>query len=296
MKTIAFIGTGAIGSRMAANLIKGGFKLRAWNRNAAKAQALAPLGATVCATPAEAAQGADAVVTIVADDAATEAVTLGTDGTLSGAAPGTLFIDSTTATPGMARKLASACRERGCEFLDAPVSGSLVQAEGRELVFMVGGEEAAFARGEPVMKAMGRMARLAGPSGAGATVKLVNNMLSGTLTAAIAEAAAITEAAGVDRAVVQEILNEGAASSRLLKNKLPKIFERNFTPQFQLELMEKDLRYFLSLAQELDRPAPIASLVRSQYQAARRAAFGKLDACAVFLQATGEKPPHEGKP
>ncbi len=290
MKTIAFIGLGAMGSRMAANLIKGGFMVRAWNRDAAKTTAVAALGAAGCATPAEAARGADAVVTMVADDAATEAVTLGAQGTLSGAAPGILFIDSTTATPGMARKLASACRQRGCEFLDAPVSGSLAQAEGRELVFMVGGEAAAFARGAPVMKAMGRVAYRAGPAGSGATIKLVNNMLSGTLTAALAEAAAIAEAAGVDRAAAQEILGEGAAASRLLKSKLPKMFKRDFSPQFQLELMDKDMRYFLSLAQDLDRPAPIASLVRSQYHAARRAALGKLDTSAVFLQATGEKP------
>ena len=290
MTTVAFIGLGAMGSRMAMNLHAAGHKLRVFNRDRAKTKPFAAKGIEVCDTPADAARGADAVVAIVADDAATESVTLGAQGTLAGAAKGTLFIDSTTATPAMARKLASACRERGCEFLDAPVSGSLAQAEGRELVFMVGGDEAAFARGEPVMKAMGRMAKRAGPSGAGATIKLINNMVSGTLTAALAEAASMAEAAGLDRTAALEILGEGAASSRLLKGKLPKIFKRDFAPQFQLELMEKDLRYFLSLAQELDRPAPIASLVRSQYQAARRAALGKLDACAVFLQAAGEKP------
>jgi 3-hydroxyisobutyrate dehydrogenase len=290
MTTVAFIGLGAMGSRMAMNLHAAGHKLRVFNRDRAKTNPFAAKGMAVCDSPADAARGADAVVTMVADDAATESVTLGADGTLAGAAPGTLFIDSTTATPAMARKLASVCRERGCEFLDAPVSGSLAQAEGRELVFMVGGEEAAFARGEPVMKAMGRMAKRAGPSGAGATIKLVNNMLSGTLTAALSEAAAVVESAGVDRAAALEILGEGAAGCRLMKAKLPKIFKRDFVPQFQLELMDKDLRYFLLLAQELDRPAPIASLVRSQYQAARRACFGKLDACAVFLQAAGERP------
>jgi 3-hydroxyisobutyrate dehydrogenase-like beta-hydroxyacid dehydrogenase len=124
---------------------------------------------------------------------------------------------------------------------------------------------------------------------AGATIKLINNMLSGTVTAALAEAAQVAEAAGVDRDAALEILGEGAAGSRLLKAKLPKMFKRDFSPQFQLELMDKDLRYFLSLAQELDRPAPIASLVRSQYQAARRGALGRLDSSAVFLQAAGEK-------
>jgi 3-hydroxyisobutyrate dehydrogenase len=131
--------------------------------------------------------------------------------------------------------------------------------------------------------------RRIGDSGAGATLKLINNMLSATLTAAIAEAAQAAEAANLDRDATMEVLAEGAAGSRLMKTKLPKIFKRDFSPQFHLELMDKDLRYFLALAQELDRPAPIASLVRSQYQAAKRE-FGKLDSCAVFLQASGEKP------
>ena len=131
------------------------------------------------------------------------------------------------------------------------------------------------------------MVRRIGDSGAGATLKLVNNMLSASLTAAIAEAAQMAEAAGLDRDAALEVLAEGAAGSRLMKTKLPKMFKRDFSPQFQLELMDKDLRYFLALAQELDRPAPIASLVRSQYQAARRAQLGKLDSCAVFLQAAG---------
>jgi 3-hydroxyisobutyrate dehydrogenase len=190
----------------------------------------------------------------------------------------------------MAREVSFAARERGVFYLDAPVSGSLVQAQGKELVILVGGDKAAFDKAQGVLGAMGRMVRRIGDSGAGATLKLINNMLSATLTAAIAEGAQAAEAANLDREATMEVLGEGAAGSRLMKTKLPKIFKRDFSPQFQLELMDKDLRYFLALAQELDRPAPIASLVRSQYQAARRAQFGKLDSCAVFLQAAGERP------
>jgi len=104
------------------------------------------------------------------------------------------------------------------------------------------------------------------------------------------EAAQVTEAAGLDAAAALEILAEGAAGSRLLKAKLPKMLKRDFSPQFALELMDKDLRYFLALAQDVDRPAPLAALVRNQYQAARRAELGKLDSSAVFLHAAGEKP------
>jgi len=289
--TVGFIGLGAMGSRMALNLIAAGFTLQVFNRDRGKTAAAAAKGALVCDSPAAAAQGAQFVCSIVADDVATRGVMLAPDGVLSSAAAGTIIVDSSTNTPAMAREVAAAASAKGCVYLDSPVSGSLMQAQNRELVFMVGGDATAYSKTQPLYAAMGRMVTHMGEAGAGATIKLINNMLSGVATAALAEAAQVAEAAGVNRAAALEILAEGAAGSRLLKSKLPKIFNRDFAPQFQLELMEKDLRYFLALAGELDRPAPIASLVRSQYQAGRRAQLGKLDTCAVFLQAAGEPPP-----
>ena len=290
MTTVAFIGLGAMGSRMAANLQQAGFKLRLYNRDRAKTKALADEGAEVAESPAAALKGAQFAVSIVSDDEATREVMLGAQGALAGAAKGCIIIDSSTNTPAIAREVARAAAERGCVYLDAPVSGSLKQAQGRELVFMVGGPQQAFDKAQPLFAAMGRMAKRAGDSGAGATVKLINNMLSGTMTAAVAEAVQIAEAAGIGRDAALEILGEGAAASRLLKSKMPMMFQRDFKPQFQLALMEKDLRYFLGMAQQLDRPTPIAALVRSQFQSARRASLGGLDACAVYLQAAGEKP------
>ena len=291
MTTVAFIGLGAMGSRMAANLQQAGFKLRVYNRDRAKTRALAEKGAEVADSPAAAVKGVEFVVSIVSDDNATREVMLGANGAVGAAPKGCVIIDSSTNTPAIARQVAREAADRDCVYLDAPVSGSLKQAQGRELVFMVGGPQEAFDKAQPLFAAMGRMAKRAGDSGAGATDKLTNNMLSGTMTAAVAEAAQIAEAAGVSREAVLEILGEGAAGSRLLKTKLPMMFQREFKPQFQLQLMEKDLRYFLGMAQELDRPTPIAALVRSQFQAARRSSLGGLDACAVFLQASGEKPP-----
>ncbi|HVC12642.1 MAG TPA: NAD(P)-dependent oxidoreductase [Burkholderiales bacterium] len=290
MTTVAFIGLGAMGARMAMNLQQAGMRLRVYNRDRAKTRALADLGAEVADSPAAAARGAQFVVSIVSDDQASREVMLGASGVLSGAQAGTIIIDSSTNSPTLAREVAKAAAAKGCAYLDAPVSGSIKQAQGRELVFMVGGPQAAFEHAQPLFAAMGRLAKRAGDSGAGATIKLVNNMLSGTMTAAVAEAAQVAEAAGVDRDAALEILGEGAAASRLLKTKLPMMFKRDFTPQFQLQLMEKDLRYFVNMASELDQPTPIAALVRSQYQSARRASLGKLDACAVFLQSSGEKP------
>jgi 3-hydroxyisobutyrate dehydrogenase len=288
--TIAFLGLGAMGSRMAANLQSAGYALRVYNRDRAKARALADKGAQACDTPAAAVQGASYVVSMVADDVATRAVMLGADGAVAAASAGAIIIDSSTNTPAMAREVAQAAVSRRVQYLDAPVSGSLAQAQGKELVFMVGGDQVAFERAQPVLAAMGRLAKYMGAAGSGATIKLINNMLSGTATAALAEAVMIAEAAGLDRAATLEVLGEGAAGSRLTKTRMPKMFGRDFAPQFQLQLMEKDLRYFLLLAQELDRPVPVAALVRSQFQAARRGDLGRLDSSALFLQAAGEKP------
>ena len=290
MTTVAFIGLGAMGSRMAMNLQAAGIKLRVYNRDKAKAKPFSEKGIEVADSVAAAVKGVEFVVSIIADDNATREVMLGDKGVVASATKGTVIVDSSTNSPAMAKEVAAAAAKKGLAYLDAPVSGSLAQAQGKELVFLVGGDEAAFENAQPLFSAMGRMARRIGDTGAGATLKLINNMLTATLTAALGEAAQMAEAANLDRDASMEVLNEGAAGSRAMKTKLPKMFKRDFSPQFQLELMDKDMRYFLSLAQELDRPAPIASLVRSQYQAAKRAQFGKLDSCAVFLQAAGEKP------
>jgi 3-hydroxyisobutyrate dehydrogenase len=290
MGTVAFVGLGAMGSRMALNLLAAGHEVRGFNRDRAKAKPLAEKGVEIADSIAAAVRSAEFVVSMVSDDAATREVMLAGAGVLSAAAAGTVILDSSTNTPVMAREVANAAAAKRCNYLDAPVSGSILQAQGKELVFMAGGDKSAFERAQPLFQAMGRMARHMGDSGAGATIKLVNNMLTAAATVALAEAAQVTEAAGLDPAAALEILGEGAAGSRLLKAKLPKMLKRDFSPQFALELMDKDLRYFLALAQELDRPAPVASFARSQYQAARRAALGKLDSCAVFLHAAGEKP------
>jgi 3-hydroxyisobutyrate dehydrogenase len=287
--TIAFLGLGAMGAPMAGNLAAAGFALRVWNRSPARAEPLAAQGATVCASPAQAVRGARFVVSMVADDDATRAVMLGPDGAVAAAAPGTTIVDSSTNSPAMSREVARAAAARGVAHLDAPVSGSIAQARGRELVFMVGGPQDAFDAAQPLFAAMGRMSRRMGDSGAGATIKLVNNMLSGTMNAAIAEAMSVALAAGLDPEGVREILGEGAAGSRLVRTKIPKMAAREFSPQFQLALMEKDLRYFLSLAQELDRPVPVAALVRSQMQAARRAGLGGQDVSAIFEYTAGPR-------
>lgn len=288
MAKIGFVGLGAMGSRMAANLVAAGHEVVVWNRDPAKAKPFAERGVEVAKSPAQAARGAACVIAIVADDIAADEVTLGENGILAGIAADALLVDATTATPGGTARLAQATRAREAWHLDAPVLGSLAQAQNRELVFLVGGEPAAFARAEPILKQMGRIVRHIGPNGAGATLKLINNMISGTLTAAIGEAAAVARAAGLDLQVVGEVLNEGAAGSRLTRTKLPKIAAGDYTPLFQLALMEKDVRYFVALAEALGEPVPLASQAGNLFRAARRAGLGAFDSCALYRYQAGE--------
>jgi 3-hydroxyisobutyrate dehydrogenase-like beta-hydroxyacid dehydrogenase len=285
--TIGFIGLGAMGSLMADNLLQAGHSLQVWNRTAARCTPLVERGAKACDNPAQAAQGADFVVSMVADDAATAEVMLGTGGVLE-TFRGQAIIDCSTNSPAMARRVAQAALAHHTAYLDAPVSGSLAQARGRELVFMVGGAAQAVTAAMPLFEAMGRMVRHMGDAGSGATVKLINNMMSGTVNAAIAEAVSVAEAAGLDVMQAGELLAEGAAGCRLMKTKIPKIAARDFSPQFQLGLMDKDLRYFLDMARELDRPVPLASAARHQMQSARLAGLGTQDVSAVFASLAGQ--------
>ncbi len=290
-ETVAFIGLGAMGAPMASSLLAAGFAVRVHNRSPERARAFAGQpGAMVCGSIAEAVDGARFVVSIVADDEATRAVMLGERGVVAGAARGSVIVDCSTNTPEMVREVARAAAARGLACLDAPVSGSVPQARNRELVFMVGGAAAAFEAARPLFEAMGRMALHVGANGAGATIKLVNNMLSATMTAALAEAVSIAQAAGVDPAATQAILGEGPVASRLLRTKLPKMLAGDFSAQFQLALMDKDLRYFLALAREAGRPAPMAALVRGQFEAACRAGFGGMDTSALLAHLSGAAP------
>lgn len=290
--SVAFIGLGAMGAPMAASLLDAGIALRVYNRTPARAQPLGGRGATVCDSIAGVVEGARFVVSMVSDDNASRAVMLSADGVVARAAPGTVIVDASTNSPALTRQVAAEAHRRGLAHLDAPVSGSVAQALSRELVFMVGGELPALELARPLLDAMGRLTIYMGHSGAGATMKLVNNMLSAVLTAAIAEAMSVAQAARLDPEATRQVLGEGAAGSRLTRSKIPKMIARDFSPQFQLELMDKDLRYFLALAEQLDRPVPIGALVRSQLQGARLAGFGHLDTSALLLHITGETPPH----
>ncbi|HEX2853895.1 MAG TPA: NAD(P)-dependent oxidoreductase [Opitutaceae bacterium] len=240
---VAFLGLGLMGAGMAHRLAGAGFPLVVYNRNREKSAPLGAAGARIAASPREAAAGAQIIVSMVADDAASRGMWLGDSGALAGAARGTLLIESSTLTVDWVNELAKAATARGCEFIDAPVTGSRPQAAAGELNFLVGGTAASLENARVVLSVMGRSVTHLGPVGSGAMLKLINNFLCGVQAASLAEAMAMIERTGLDRARALEILTTGAPGSPLLKTFSGRMTAADFTPNFLLRLMAKDLTY-----------------------------------------------------
>jgi 3-hydroxyisobutyrate dehydrogenase len=240
---LALIGLGLMGSGMARRLLGAGFPLTVYNRNRERASPLATEGAHVAASPREAAAGADIVLSMVADDDASRAVWLGDRGALAGAARGSVLVESSTLTVGWIEELAREAAARGCELLDAPVTGSRPHAASGELLFLVGGSASALETARPALSAMSRAIVHLGGTGSGALLKLVNNFMCGVQAASLAEALALIERSGLDRAKALEVLTTGAPGSPLVKTLSGRMTARDYAPNFLLRLMAKDLTY-----------------------------------------------------
>jgi 3-hydroxyisobutyrate dehydrogenase-like beta-hydroxyacid dehydrogenase len=278
---VGFIGLGLMGRPMAANLLKAGFPVTVWNRTRARADELAKLGARVAASPREAAAAADILLTIVSDPPALESVLWGAEGALDGLRRGTVYLDSSTVAPSLARRIATACAERGVEFLDAPVTGGTWGAEKGELIFMVGGAKETLGRAETALGAMGKRWFHLGPNGAGQTVKLAMNMILALQVDALAEAIALVVGAGIPAPNLIEVLQSSMARAPVLDIKAPMILERNYAPSFPLRLMHKDLGLALDLANQLGIPLPATAAAREIYNSVKGGAKEDLDYAAV---------------
>ncbi len=283
MQTVAVLGLGVMGSGMARNLIKSGFSVRVHNRTAEKAQPLVAAGAQAASTPAEAAQGADIILSMVGDDEASRAMWLGANGALAAAKPGATLIESSTLSLGWVRELHQAAQARGLQFVDAPVAGSKQAAENGALTLFIGAQsEAVVDALQPVFAAVSQTQVYFGPVGSGATYKLINNMVAATHIAALGEGLALAQSAGLDPAVVTQTLASGAVASPVVKNKLPFAAARQYGDvHFALRWMRKDLTYALQLANELDQPLPVIAGVHEVYQMGMRAGLADQDFAAV---------------
>jgi 3-hydroxyisobutyrate dehydrogenase len=290
--SVALLGLGTMGSGMATNLVKAGFPLAVYNRTAAKAEGLAALGARVATTPADAAKGAQVILSILADDAASRETWTGADGALAAAQKDAVLIESSTVSPAWVAELGGLATARGLDLLDAPVTGSRIQAEGCQLIFLVGGSETALTRATPVLQAMSKEIVHLGPSGSGAKMKLLNNFLCGVQIASLAEGIAWLEHSGLDRDKALSILKNGAPGSPLLANISARMTARDYTVNFLLKLMAKDLDYAYAAAAESGVDLTTAANASALFERAIAAGYSEEDMSSVvepLRNPTGDK-------
>jgi len=285
---MAILGLGIMGAGMASRLLSAGFPVAVYNRNPDKAGPFSNAGALVAGSPREAASHAEIIISMVADDIASQGVWLGENGALAGAARGSLLIECSTLTVGWIKELSAAAMQRGCEFLDAPVTGTKPHAASGELLFLVGGLASALATAQPVLSVLGRETVHLGPTGSGALLKLINNFMCGVQAASFAEAVSLIEAGGLDRAKAEAVLTSGAPGSGIVKRAAASAAANDFTPNFRLRLMAKDLGYAIDEASHRGLQLQTASSALALFKQAIVKGHGDEDFSAV-VKATQQK-------
>lgn len=265
-RRVAFLGLGVMGAPMAAHLAAAGHAVTVYNRTAAKAQAwVAEHGGASAGTPRAAAEGAELVFACVGNDDDLRAVTLGQQGAFAGMAPGTVFVDHTTASADVARELHAAGLHHGIHFIDAPVSGGQAGAVNGVLTVMCGGDAKPFEAMKPVAMAYSRAVTLLGGSGAGQLAKMVNQICIAGLVQGLAEAIAFGQKAGLDMLQVLEVIGKGAAQSWQMDNRGKTMVEGKFDFGFAVDWMRKDLGLVLDEARRNGAKLPVTALVDQFY-------------------------------
>jgi 3-hydroxyisobutyrate dehydrogenase-like beta-hydroxyacid dehydrogenase len=284
MSKIAFCGLGRMGVPMAGRLLDAGHDVAVWNRTAERAAPLVERGAQQVLSPADAAAGADVLITVLADPAALDGVVFGSEGLAAGASSGAALIEMSTVGPDAVRSLAARLPD-GVDALDAPVLGSVPQATEGTLKIFVGGDQAVFERCRPVLEAMGTPRHL-GPLGSGAAMKLVANSTLGALMCGLAEALALADALALDEAAVLDILVESPIGATA-KSKRKLIESGEYPANFKLGLAAKDLRLVTSAAEEAGLELRLASAARAWLEQADAEGKGDLDYSAVIASVRG---------
>lgn len=279
---VAILGLGTMGAGMAANLLKAGFSLTVYNRTREKAHALISDGARFASTPSEAAQDASIVISMLADDAVSRKVWMGHNGALSTAKEGAVLIESSTVSPAWVAEFADSAMQKGAKLLDAPVTGSRMQAEAGQLSFLVGGDDATLEAATPVLKSMSKEIIHLGPVGSGAKMKLINNFLCGVQVASLAEGLTWIERNGLDVEKALAILKTGAPGSPLLAAISARMTAHDYSVNFLLRLMAKDLLYAEKEAACSNVNLKTAKAARSLFEAAATKGFADKDMSSVI--------------
>jgi 3-hydroxyisobutyrate dehydrogenase len=277
MTNIAFLGLGAMGSRMAANLIKAGHTVTVWNRDTKKAEALVALGAKIAGTPKAAAANADIVISMLRDNEASRHVWMSAEtGAMPAMRRGALAIECSTLTIDHIKSLAQFANTYGLSFIDAPVAGSRPQADAAQLIFFAGGSVQDVAKAEPILKHIGGAVHHAGAVGSGAATKLMVNALFGIQLAAMAELIGFAKKSGFEAAKLVEIVGATPVCSPAAKMAAGAMLAGNFAPMFPIELVAKDFSYVEKTAAALAAEMPLSQ--------ATAAAFGKAMASGLAAE------------
>ena len=283
--SVAFLGLGAMGRPMATNLLHAGYPLTVWNRTTSRAETLASQGATVALSPQAAAACADVIVTMLTDVAAVEQVAFGDNGLIAGLERGTTYVDMSTVTPALSHRLAGAATGRGAAFLEAPVLGTIGPAAEGTLTILVGGAAATLDAVRPILEVMGSTIVHAGPTGQGTWLKLLANALMGVSMQGFFELLALGQRAGFDRETLAGMFGSLPMASPVMQRKTPPILAGDFSPQFTLDLFNKDLRQLLEAAGALGVDSPMVALTHGLFAQTRGEDRGGLDYSVAALAA-----------
>jgi 3-hydroxyisobutyrate dehydrogenase-like beta-hydroxyacid dehydrogenase len=283
--SVGFIGLGLMGKPMSLNLLKAGYAVTVWNRTASRAEEVVAAGGQLAKSARDVAAGCDVLITIVSDPPALEEVLWGASGragALSALPNGAIYMDSSTVSPELARKIAAACAKQNVRFLDAPVTGGDWGAKKGELLFMIGGDAETIKEAEPLLSVMGKKWFHLGPHGAGQTIKLAMNAILALQVEALAEAMALVSAAGLQPEKLVEVLQSSMARSGVLDIKSQNLLKGDYTPSFPLRLMLKDVDLAMDLAKQLGVTLPATAAAQATYGAVKREAKEDVDYSAVM--------------
>lgn len=279
---IGFIGLGIMGSRMAINLAQAGYKVYAYNRTADKAKHLSEQGIELLDNPGLVASQANIVITMLSTPEAVQEVALGEEGILASMGKGNVWIDCSTVNPSFSIQMAEITEQLGFNFLDAPVAGSLVPAEKGELVFLVGGKATIVKYCAPLFKVMGKKHIHAGENGQGSAIKLVNNLVMGMSMYAITEGLLLGESLGVSRDDILNLLDGSPIAAPMIGLKKERIQKGDYSPEFPLRWLQKDLHLASLTAYEQNISLPGVNLVKEMFGLAKKAGKGELDFMAIY--------------
>jgi 3-hydroxyisobutyrate dehydrogenase len=282
IRSVGFIGVGNMGNPMAANVLKAGFTLTVFDLHAPAMDNLVQAGATRAASAEEVAERGEIVLTSLPASPDVEAAYLDPGGLIARARPGTVLIDLSSVLPSTPRKIEPRAKERGVHFLEAPVSGGVSGARAATLAIMVGGDADVLERVKPMLKSIGPNIFHVGPVGAGNIVKAINNMLASVNSLAMMEGVAVGLKAGLDPMTVYEVVKASSGGSKALERIPTAIVPRNFEPGFKVQLMNKDLETFNTIAKELHVPVSFANVAQRYQQTAIAAGLADMDTSVVM--------------